>query len=237
MIILINYANKGFINSRKSLNKTAIDTGEINKVIEYNSTDIDPEFIYKNEKIFSSPRGAGFWLWKPYLILKTLEQIRDNDILVYSDCGIVFVSSIENYVRFMNGSFMLFQHIDCIEHEYTKSDTFELLNCRNNSEITNTSQLYASFSIWKKNENSIAFLKEWIRYCENYHCISDEPSIIPNAPTFKDNRHDQSIMSCLAKLYKNKYNIQIEKDPTQYGNTTFRNNVFPQLLINNHTKD
>lgn len=237
MKVLINFANNGYINSRKLLKETALDIGNIDKVIEYSTNDIDSDFFEKNKHIFSSPRGFGFWLWKPYFILKTLLRLNDDDILIYSDAGLYFISDIDNYIRFMSGSFMLFQHIEYPEKDWTKTDLFNYFDCKNNKDITDTYQLYACSSIWKKNENSINFLREWLRLCENYHFISDEASIEANAATFQDNRHDQSIMSCLAKLNKDKYNIQIEKDPTQTGNNEFRNKVFPQLIINHHNRN
>lgn len=33
-------------------------------------------------------RGYGFWVWKPYVILKRLEQLADGEILIYADQGI-----------------------------------------------------------------------------------------------------------------------------------------------------
>jgi hypothetical protein len=39
------------------------------------------EFI-KNNK-----RGYGYMLWKPYIIKKTMEHMKDGDILLYLDCG------------------------------------------------------------------------------------------------------------------------------------------------------
>jgi hypothetical protein len=39
------------------------------------------EFISKNN------RGYGYWLWKPYIIKKTLESLSDGDILLYLDAG------------------------------------------------------------------------------------------------------------------------------------------------------
>src|ERR1700677_273100 len=49
----------------------------LNKCIDfykpYNVRHIDPEYYRAHSKIFMQRRGVGYWLWKPYLILKTLE--------------------------------------------------------------------------------------------------------------------------------------------------------------------
>ena len=30
-------------------------------------------------------RGAGYWIWKPYIIWKTLQDVEDGDIVCYID--------------------------------------------------------------------------------------------------------------------------------------------------------
>ena len=37
--------------------------------------------------ITKNPRGYGYWLWKSYIIKKTIEKMSDDDILLYLDCG------------------------------------------------------------------------------------------------------------------------------------------------------
>ena len=39
------------------------------------------EFIEQNK------RGYGFWIWKPYVIKKTMETMKEGDVLMYLDCG------------------------------------------------------------------------------------------------------------------------------------------------------
>jgi hypothetical protein len=51
-----------------------------------------------------------------------------------------------------------------------------------------------------------------------------------NSLEFKDHRHDQSILSLLVK----KYNIEIFRDPTQWGNSEkelFKNSSYDQLFF------
>ena len=59
-----------------------------------------------------SDHGFAYWSWKPYIIMKTLEKMNDNDILIYMDGGCtlprnqindfltvlnVFVESLDNF--------------------------------------------------------------------------------------------------------------------------------------------
>lgn len=32
-------------------------------------------------------QGAGYWVWKPFIILKELEHLQDGDYLLYTDAG------------------------------------------------------------------------------------------------------------------------------------------------------
>lgn len=213
--ILINYADKGFINSRKKLKASALSIGGLDEVIEYGLNDIDDEFKKKNKKHFDNTRGAGLWLWKPYLILKTLKTIDTSNILVYCDAGAEFTGSIQPYIDKMKGSIMLFYapYSSWSSNEYTKMNIYKKLDCMDNKNVTHGTQIEGGFMILKKSNESIEFISKWLEMCEDYHLISDEPSIEPNFPEFNEHRHDQSILSALGKLYKEKYNIDIENKP------------------------
>jgi len=54
---------------------------------EYSMDDVDPDFRSKHNNILSQKQGGGFWLWKPYLILKTMEEANWGDIIIYTDAG------------------------------------------------------------------------------------------------------------------------------------------------------
>jgi len=213
-IILINYANKGFVNSRKEQKETALSIAGIHEVIEYNFHDIDDEFKKECSQHFSQSRGAGYWVWKPYLILKTLSTMNDGEILVYCDAGANFTGSILPYIEKMQGSIMLFyyNHHET-EKKWTKKDIFVHLNCIDNNNVLNFDHIESGFLILKKSNDSIEFINKWLELCKNYHLVSDEPSNEENFPEFIENRHDQSLLSVLGKIYKDQYNIVFDDKP------------------------
>ena len=230
--VLINFADKGYENSRKSQKESATTLGNIDKVIEYSLNDMDQQFKDENKEILSESRGAGYWLWKPYFILKTLNTLNDGDILIYCDTAMQFVSSIDKYIGAMKSSIMLFEHnVEYIEKQFTKGDIFKELDAFD-PVITDSVQLDASHSLWKKDANSIAFVTEWLNLCKVKQLIGDDPSITPNLPGFAENRHDQSLLSVLAKVKKDQYNIQIEKSATDYGGNTGNANL--PVLLHHH---
>lgn len=213
-ITLINYSNYNYDISRAQLRETALSMGGINNVIEYNDKDIPDDFRQECSNHFSHIRGAGYWVWKPYLILKALDTINDGDYLVYCDVAAWFRSSIQPYIDKMSDSIMLFlPDTDWKEYQYTKMDIFKLLNVEDNKSITHSRQIESGFILLKKSKTSYDFIKMWLELSKNYHLISDEPSIEPNYSDFIENRHDQSLLSVLGKKYKDASNIDFEYKP------------------------
>ena len=59
--------------------------------------------------------------------------------------------------------------------------------------------MITTYIYFKKNENSIKFVKEWLDICESddYKNINDTPSTESNCESFSEHRHDQSVFSLL----------------------------------------
>ena len=88
-----------FREAAKRLEKQAHATGIFDKVYCYLDEDlktmndfwsIHGSFVEKN------PRLYGYAIWKPYLILKTLETMKDGERLFYADAGCEFDLDCEN---------------------------------------------------------------------------------------------------------------------------------------------
>ena len=47
----------------------------------------ETEFESRNQSLLKEKRGAGYWVWKPWIIRRALEKIRNDDVLLYSDAG------------------------------------------------------------------------------------------------------------------------------------------------------
>ncbi|MCB0292849.1 MAG: hypothetical protein KDH97_21525, partial [Calditrichaeota bacterium] len=74
--VLINFANGFFAKSQQLNTRTALAVGGFDKAISYTPKDIDRVFYRDNRRILSRVKGAGYWLWKPYFICKTLKTLR-----------------------------------------------------------------------------------------------------------------------------------------------------------------
>ena len=231
-ITAINYANSKFKNSQKLNSFTAIKYGEVNQTIEYNQNNISSSFLKANKEILSMKKGGGYWLWKPYFILKTLkEKVKNNDYLIYSDSGSIYINSVYNllYVMIRDKIDIISFHVRYKQKYWTKRDVFLLMNC-DTPKYTESKQVMGGFILMKNNNFIRSFINEWLEYAQDKRMITDQPNVLgkPNYPGFRENRHDQSIFSILIT----KYNISSYRDPSNFGiyqNFDIKNN-FPTIF-------
>jgi len=189
--------------------------GGFNNLIEYTPDDIDRDFYSQNEQILSAKKGAGFWLWKVYFIYKTLQELNDDDYLVYADTGSFFLKNVDILLKTLedsNQDIMAFE-LPLIEKQWTKKELFINMNC-NEDKYLLSNQIMSSFHIIKKTKFSVNFYEEFLNYACNIKNITDLHDYeITQEKDFIAHRQDQSIFSLLYK----KYNLKPFKDPTQRG--------------------
>ncbi|CAB4140160.1 hypothetical protein UFOVP402_8 [uncultured Caudovirales phage] len=190
------------------------------------STFIEPYFISCNQSIFESERGAGYWLWKPYIIGAYLARMAEGEILIYSDAGVEFINNVSHIIEKMDQDIFLFgnnwNHVD-----WCKGDVMQAIP----SQIQTTDkQVQASVIFIRNTERSRKFVKEWLLYCQMPGLIDDSPSATPNYPTFQEHRHDQAILTQLAY----KYGIKLHWWPATYNNGAFNYEKLPCYSSDNY---
>jgi len=84
--ILLNFAHGCCKNAQRKNARTGQEYG-FDIVHEYSMDDLDDEFRKKYDKILSQGTGGGFWLWKPYLVLRAMNEANWGDIIIYTDAG------------------------------------------------------------------------------------------------------------------------------------------------------
>ena len=188
-------------------------TNVFDRIVPVIDTDLKNDKVFWNthcEFIEKNKRGYGYWIWKPYLIMKTLEVMQNNDILFYIDSGCEIadysqesIELLKKIIENCNTYNILYTQTSHDEKSYTKMDVFAHLNLIN-EDIMNSIENQATVIIIKKTKLTVEFIKEWYNSSCNYNLINDEPSILQNHPTFIENRHDQSIFSLLLKTDKYK---------------------------------
>ena len=153
MILGINYANKKFIKAQKLNSWSMIHNGLVDKVIEYNPDMLDKEFCDNNKEILSYKRGGGYWIWKPYILCKSIENISDGDYLFYCDSGAVVIDSVMKLINSMENArqeVMSFE-LRAPEKNWSKRDAFIVLDCDYPQYIESPQRLSGYIIIKKSN--------------------------------------------------------------------------------------
>jgi hypothetical protein len=207
-----------YISAGKRLIEQAKKLNIFTKCILYTSEDLknDKEFWKQHSSfILNNPRGYGYWLWKPYLIKKTIQNMNKGDILLYLDSGCELTCNRKNeLLKCIN--IVKTDHIigtlAKTERKWNKMDLLIKLDM-NKDIYLNTGQRQAGTNMFLVCDETINLVNEWYAIGCEYHYIDDSPSIIPNGK-FIEHRHDQSIMSL---LYKYMEGDLIINDETWFG--------------------
>jgi hypothetical protein len=231
MTTLISYASDNMTISQERLVVSAYKWG-IDNVISYNRQHIDKGFYLNNKDILDAERGAGYWLWKPYIINKTINQLSEGDILIYSDAGVAFINDPKCIIDQMDEDIFMFSngwpHV-----EWCKGDVLAAILPITNHDIygykhigPDIKQVQASVIFFKVTDKAKAFIKEWLLYCQMPWFIDDSPSVLSNFPTFAEHRHDQAILTCL----QIKYGYKTHWWPTIYSEHLPRTDSYPAMF-------
>ena len=113
IINFLSFANELYYDNLDRIRQEALNFNIFNIVYTYRNTDLKtffPEFLDIHENyMLNNHRGYGYWIWKPYIILKTLESMNENDILVYTDAGCTLNK---------NGMNRFYEYIDMVKNNY-----------------------------------------------------------------------------------------------------------------------
>ena len=208
--VLVNFSSYIYLPAQTKSNLSAKVYCNFDKIISLNPIDLDFKFLLKNFSIFIHKKGFGYWLWKPYVVLKALKEIEDGDILCYLDCGDGrFVHSVNSLIDWWQSDpFFKKQHIltfqtPFLEKYYSKMEAFSYFSL-NKENYFQDKQILGGFFFIKKNQFTQLFFEELLVACQVRKLLTDCKSKIPNHPEFIAHRHDQSLFSLLCK----KNNIQ-----------------------------
>lgn len=222
-ISFITYGNDAFKQSKERIVNEAKDMGCFNgKIKAYGPDDLSKEFVDKVAAVISMPRGGGYWIWKPYIIYDMLNQLNDNDILVYADSGCSLQkSAINRFNEYINmispeteysvlgmrlrahnrdGSL---KNISLKQKIWTTNKIFEYFHINSDSDIANKEQIIAGVIVCRKSPDSLAIFKKWLNVAEKQpDLFSDKYNEISKKQNneFRENRHDQSIYSIILQI-------------------------------------
>jgi|GEM_PF-1369069 len=214
-MVVITYGDRNFKNQKKRILKSALQFGFMTIQI-YGPKDISMEFKKNTTPYIKAKRGGGYWLWKAYIIHKVFQEIENGDIVLYLDAGFHINQNgkkrFNEYIKFMdlNKGILSFSLKGLVELEWTNLETLKYFNLNETNEIVRLEQLIAGILMFRKNKVTSELIKDFYDIAlKNPNLFSDEFNYGINE-TFKEHRHDQSILSILRK----KYNINSLQDET-----------------------
>jgi hypothetical protein len=201
------YSNEKYSKPRKSILNLAKRSLIFNSIFEYDREWLEKTKFYSdNIGILgdTNGKGDGWCLWKPYVILESLKKIENGEILIYMDSTDTFSSGFKEFIieHFNSNEFLLSQMGDNKNSVYTKRDTFHYMGC-DSIEYWETPQLEAGIIGVRKNENTIRFMEEYLKYCQDERIIKDSPNICgkDNLGNYIGHRYDQSVLTNLKVKY------------------------------------
>lgn len=230
----ISYVSRNFNNRYNSMTNMGKTCGYFDNFVCLKEDFIDDWFKQKYVNVWNNSRGGGYWIWKPFIIFKKLQEINENDILIYIDggCNICTTTDAQNrfndYVNMVNNNWtghLRFQ-LEHKEFKYTNKHLIQYFNSNNKlninyndvnyndvniNEIINTEQLVGGIQVIRKNK----FTMDFFTYCMKI--IDDDVELFTdkyNLKTGEQHRHDQSVMSMLYKIMGGDLII---KDETYFG--------------------
>ena len=204
MTVFLTFGDESYEQALRRIEQEAAASGFFDRVKIGRPGDLGDAFWSRHKGLLrTAKRGYGLWVWKPQLILDTLQACAPGEHLVYLDAGCSINAAgrarFEDYCRMAEGAAagVLGFQIALPEKSYTKGDLFARLDAWH---LKDTQQVLGGIIVMQRNAESLRFVEEWRALAEDHQLISDAPSVVPNDPSFVKHRHDQSVFSLLCKL-------------------------------------
>ena len=251
--IIISYADENMNYSLKQWGIQARYISCFDKVIKYTKKDLPIDIL--DSPLMKYKKGGGYWVWKPYLIWKTLQDFPDGTKVFYMDAG-CSVHPGEEWAKLLDKlnsySTLLFQYAAIIPSWekytsggrsdidiWTKKRTLDFFdNYLGTKDYHHFSKIEAGYIFCKGRNNP--FIKEWLDITITHPELIIDPSEEENHDQYSSfcglHRHDQSIVTPIAYKYKDSNTVCISPDvfdenPISQIIRSSRNHVTKQLYM------
>ena len=207
---LTYFGDNSFNYGKKRLKTQAENFGIFKSIQEFGENDLNDNFWNKHaskmmtRRLSQPSKFYGYYAIKPHFVSKALENIPENDVLLFLDAGCELNNRgkkrMIEYYEEANQSNGLFFYINHPEIRWTKMDTYRKIMGDDDNHFM-TSQIIGGIYFVKNNSFMREFVNTWKNLCieNNGNYLDDSPSKLKNHSIFTENRHDQSILSLLLK--------------------------------------
>jgi hypothetical protein len=151
--------------------------------------------------IMKERRGAGYWLWKPAILLDAMASLPDGVPILYTDAGLAYENSPAPLLSLLQDQEVVtFSNTpDRVQRLWTKRDCFVLLDA-DRPEEWERRQLDAAVLLMRNGPRARALMAEWATAMRDPRTLTDQPNQcgLPNLAGFIEHRHDQSVLTIVA---------------------------------------
>jgi hypothetical protein len=226
-VVVVTFATKDYENSAEVLRHSARLNGDVDGVEIYSPSSKCVVEFYGRTGFSERDRGAGWWGWKPRIILDAASKfgLKHGDVVVYMDAAMIAESSVRDMVDRLlpRGEevpevclFSLGEHVEkgYTVERWTHPRALEAAGATD--EERKAYQVNAAVQAYRVCPGATEFLWDYAELCETRDFVED-------APGFSNHRHDQSALSILAarkgawSRSDSDGRIVVARDPTQYG--------------------
>jgi len=201
-VYFITFGNEPWHASVQCLCEEARESGVFDVVRGYTESDLDE---WTRTYCDNNPRGYGFWMWKSYVCLKTLEEADENDVIIYADAGCVLnppaKQRLYEYIDMVTKSpygIIGFQ-MTHLERHWTKRELLHKFGCDNRSDILDSGQIEATAFVFRKCPHATNIIREWNSIPKQDPFYINTTTVVQQHEGFREHRHDQSVFSLLLK--------------------------------------
>ncbi len=171
------------------------------------------DFFNKNRSIENFTKGYYWYVWKPWILLRSICNLKDNEVLVYIDAGTeLSFNGKKNFKSLIlkareTGS-VFFRNPQLIK-DYTKPSV--LIYFEDVKYDFELNQVAAGILFLRNDKETRSLLKKWCRLSlfNNGELFNDEG--------FVNHRHDQSILSIIIQ----EFNFQIVDYPIWFQDINY----------------
>jgi hypothetical protein len=159
---------------------------------------VSAPFVSENQGILALREGAGYWLWKPRIILDALMSCAEDDLVVYADSGSDLRGPLDRLVASADEYDGVLFWNDYPNWMHVKRDAF-VLTGTDTPCYHHARQLDAAFLVFRNNARVRAFVQLWLAHCADPRQLTDQSNTcgLPNLLGFEAHRHDQSLLTLL----------------------------------------
>lgn len=221
--IFIAYGDAMFASTLSRLKREAKALHIFDNVITYSEKDLAGEI---HTFVSEHNQRGGYWIWKPYLILKTLQKY-PNAIVVYTDAGCSLNFNMQEWNRWfdlMRENDLLVTHYRCdVDYGWkqafgTSSVAIETWTRKmvmdyfdglfRHQQWHQMEKLWAGFMIVRA--GAMPLMQEWLNLMLLHpEFLVDVQEEKEQYPSFITHRHDQSLLTALVYYYQEKRNLRI----------------------------